>query len=151
MLGPGPVGIGEEQVSFGVEIEIVRPFEQLIVPRIDQCLQLFSLWIVGQNATVPRGQIEFPVVPPSALGLAGLPETVGPFIGSTNNSLNAQTKASTRSGEYPAAARSMSEDQGQSGSTATPAASRGAAPRHPCVSVSCRATSPGKHDPAQKN
>src|SRR6516225_11107568 len=131
MLGPGPVGIGEEQVSFGVEIEIVRPFEQLIAPRIDQCLQLFSLWIVGQNATVPRGQIEFPVVPPSALGLAGLPETVGPFIGSTNNSLNAQTKASTRSGEYPAAARSISEDQGQSGSTATPAASRGAAPRHP--------------------
>ena len=77
MLGPGPVGIGEEQVSFGVEIEIVRPFEQLIAPRIDQCLQLFSLWIVGQNATVPRGQIEFPVVPPSALGLAGLPEIVG--------------------------------------------------------------------------
>jgi hypothetical protein len=32
-----------------------------------------------------------------------------PFIGSTNNSLNAQTKASTRSGEYPAATRSMSE------------------------------------------
>ena len=31
------------------------------------------------------------------------------FIGSTNNSLNAQTKASTRSGEYPAAARSISE------------------------------------------
>jgi hypothetical protein len=31
------------------------------------------------------------------------------LIGSTNNSLNAQTKASTRSGEYPAATRSMSE------------------------------------------
>jgi hypothetical protein len=30
-------------------------------------------------------------------------------IGWTNNSLNAQTKASTRSGEYPAATRSMSE------------------------------------------
>jgi hypothetical protein len=30
-----------------------------------------------------------------------------PFIGSTSNSLNAQTKASTRSGEYPAAARSV--------------------------------------------
>src|SRR5450432_4144653 len=70
--GTGTPGIGEEQISFGVEIQVVGPTEQLITVGIDQRADLFRLRIVDQNAAVPRRQVEFALVPPRALRLTGL-------------------------------------------------------------------------------
>jgi hypothetical protein len=62
--GPGAPGIGEEQIAFGIEIEVIRSFEQLITVGVNQSADLLCSRVVDQNAAMPRRQIEFALVPP---------------------------------------------------------------------------------------
>ena len=72
--GTGSPGIGEEQIAFGIEVEIVGAFEQLVTVGVNQGADPLRLRVVDQNAAVPRREVEFAVVPPCTLRLTGLTE-----------------------------------------------------------------------------
>src|ERR1700722_13795602 len=69
--------IGEEQIAFGIEVEIVGAFEQLVPVGVNQSADLLRLRVEDQNAAMTRRKVEFAIVPPRALRFTGLAKIRG--------------------------------------------------------------------------
>src|SRR5439155_13979054 len=51
--GAGAPRIGEEQITFGIEVEVVRAFEQLVAVSVDKRLEFLRLRVIDQDPAVP--------------------------------------------------------------------------------------------------